>query len=74
MNIYEFSSWLIVSFVLTKFDVMGVHQRSLKWLESYLTGRKQTVCVNNGLSKYIYVLTDVPQGSQVDQDFFFRCL
>ena len=42
---------------------MGVNHRSLRWLQSYLTGRKQTVCVNNSLSKYIYVLYGVPRGS-----------
>ena len=37
--------------LLTKLDLMGVNHRSLRWLESYLTKSKQTVCVNNSLSK-----------------------
>ena len=51
--------------LLTKMDSMGVNHRSLRWLESYLTGRKQTEYVNNRLSKYIYMLIGVPQGGHL---------
>ena len=52
--------------LLTKLDLMCVSYKSLRWLKSYLTGRKQIVCVNNSLSKYIYVLSGVYQGSHLD--------
>ena len=35
---------------------------SLKWFQSYLTGRKQITCVNGTLSDYRSMLDGVPGG------------
>ena len=35
----------------------------LMWIESFLTGRKQRVCVNDGKSSWAEVHSGIPQGS-----------
>ena len=37
----------------------------LTWITNFLTGRKQTVAVNNALSSFLSVLSGVPQGSVI---------
>ena len=51
------------SILLDKLRVMGVCPNSLNWFKSYLTDRKQVVCLNNVQSNYCSINTGVPQGS-----------
>lgn len=51
--------------LLKKLDQMGFTNMCLKWINSYLINRKQTVCFKNVTSKSISVLSGVPQGSHL---------
>jgi hypothetical protein len=42
---------------------LGVRGTALKWIESYLTGRRQAVNINGTLSKELPLTCGVPQGS-----------
>ena len=42
---------------------MYLYQKSLKWFESFLSGRKQQVLIEQSLSDYREVNFGVPQGS-----------
>ena len=44
----------------TSFGIEGI---ALKWFKSYMTGRKQTVCVNGTKSESVPLEYGVPQGS-----------
>ena len=52
--------------LVAKLNNLGV----LKWMESYLSGRKQTVRLNGALSEPISVTTGVPQWSHPGTLFF----
>ena len=49
--------------LLKKLNFYGVDSISLKWLQSYLTDRKQRTYVNGSLSDYGSSVCGVPQGS-----------
>ena len=49
--------------LLHKLSRMGIRGNLYKWLEKFLTGRKQCVTVNGVLSAFVEVLSGVPQGS-----------
>ena len=49
--------------LLGKLNAYGIRGNLLKWLESFLVGRKQSVCVNGEMSFEGNVLSGVPQGS-----------
>jgi hypothetical protein len=49
--------------LLYKLQTYGIDGQLLKWLESFITGRTQRVCLNGTLSTSEYVLSGVPQGS-----------
>ena len=52
------------SILLQRLSVrLGVCGTALKWLESYLTGRRQVVNINGSLSKELPLTCGVPQGS-----------
>ena len=51
--------------LLKKLDDSGFSPPLLKWIESYLVNRKQTVCINGTSSKLIHVHSGVPQGSHL---------
>lgn len=51
--------------LLLKLDRMGFSISLLKWLGSYLKGRKQSVKFRNSYSKNINVISGVPQGSHL---------
>ena len=51
------------SILLQKLQLYGFRQCSLQWVESYLSERFQTVCIDGCLSKYSEVEFGVPQGS-----------
>ena len=51
------------SLLLRKMKLYGLDDNALKWMENYLTGRKQCVCIDGILSTFLNVDTGVPQGS-----------
>ena len=42
---------------------LGISGKVLKWINSFLNGRVQCVCVNNCFLSFLLVRTGVPQGS-----------
>ena len=40
----------------------GVQDKVLKWIRSWLRGRRQRLCVDGSLSQWVGVLSGVPQG------------
>ena len=49
--------------LLKKLQIYGLNSNSLKWFESYLSGRYQKVCVDSKLSEPLGIQSGVPQGS-----------
>ena len=55
-----------------KFEIYGIKDEALQWFKTYLTQRRQQVCVNNSISDIGQVLYGVPQGS-ILRPFLFLC-
>ena len=51
------------SILLLKLKNFGIPEKTLKWIESFITGRIQKVTVNSILSDPVIVASGVPQGS-----------
>ena len=49
--------------LIAKLDAYGFHKNALKFIHSYLTGRKHRTNVNNFLSTWKTITSGVPQGS-----------
>ncbi len=49
--------------LLSILDHYGIRDNSLKWVQSYLTNRKQFVSLSGAKSKYMNISCGVPQGS-----------
>jgi hypothetical protein len=49
--------------LLQKLDYYGIRGNSLKWIQSFLTGRQQRVVVDGKSSEFASVLSGVPQGT-----------
>ena len=49
--------------LLDKLKLSGINGKLLQWLESFLTGRSLRVGVRGSFSKWLNVLSGVPQGS-----------
>ena len=49
--------------LLAKAEGFGIANPLLKWIESFLVGRKQRVCVNGAFSDWADVTSGIPQGS-----------
>jgi hypothetical protein len=49
--------------LLDKLKLYGFDDKSLKWMEDYLSGRTQAVYVDGALSPFLSVNVSVPQGS-----------
>ncbi len=49
--------------LLKKLEFYGISRTALKWLESYLSNRKQAVTYNNHVSGELVIKCGVPQGS-----------
>ena len=53
-----------------KLEEIGINQFILKWVQSYLTERKQYVAIEGSSSNILQVLSGVPQGSVLDPLLF----
>ena len=51
--------------LLIKLKDIGIAGNILKWIECFLTNRKQSVKINHSYSKFKNVLSGVPQGSVI---------
>ena len=49
--------------LLHKLEYFGITGQTYTWLQAFLTGRSQSVCVNGAASPSASVLSGVPQGS-----------
>lgn len=49
--------------LLSKLQAYGIDGQLLNWFNSFLTGRRQRVRINSGLSSWAQVSSGVPQGS-----------
>ena len=59
-----------ISLLTQKMELYGFDNHSLKWMNSYLSGRRQCVCIDGVLSKFQNVDTGVPQGSILGPLFY----
>lgn len=57
--------------LLTKLYDYGIRNNPLRWFESYLTSRQQRTMVNGVFSDFLTTTHGVPQGSVLDQYFFY---
>ena len=53
------------SILLDKLHFYGIRGTALKWFQSYLSGRRQYVCIDNFKSDYRNISVGVPQGSNL---------
>jgi len=56
--------------ILQKLAAIGFDQKFLRWIDSYLKGRKQYVLLNHVKSTYIHCHSGVPQGSHLGPVIF----
>jgi len=49
--------------LILKLESQGISGKVLQWIEEWLQGRTQRVCIGGVLSSWLAILSGVPQGS-----------
>ena len=49
--------------LIYKLRMNDINPSILRWIEGFLTGRQQQVCVNGSMSKWADITSGIPQGS-----------
>ena len=70
MDLHKAFDFVDQKLLLKKLQVYGLNTNSLKWFQSYLSGRYQKVCVNGNLSEPLGIHSGVPQGCILGPDLF----
>ena len=63
MDLLKVFDSILHDLLIAKLNAYGFGKSSLKYLYSYLKGRRQCVKINNTYSNYMTILAGVPQGS-----------
>ena len=72
MDLSKASDCLSHDLLLPNLAAYGIDDNLILYIHSYLSNRKQCVCINNTLSEFNKVIFGVPQGSIVGP-IFFNC-
>ena len=59
-----------VSIILEKLKIYGFSERAMRWIESYLTGRRQAVRLSGNTSSFVDMTIGTPQGSRLSPLLF----
>ena len=59
-----------VSIILAKLKLYGFCERTMRWIESYLTGRRQAVNMAGNASSFVDMTIGTPQGSRLSPLLF----